>query len=42
VALSWGLDGWVNASHSIVLDTWVDSFDVEAISQAFKNAYGGV
>jgi Zn-dependent metalloprotease len=42
VALSWGLDEWANASHSIVLDTWVDSFDVEAISQAFKNAYGGV
>ena len=42
VALSWGLDQWANASHSIVLDTWVDSFDVEAISQAFKNAYGGV
>jgi hypothetical protein len=41
VALSWGLNEWVNASHSIVLDTWVDSFDVEAISQAFKNAYGG-
>jgi hypothetical protein len=42
VALSWGLDQWANASHSIVYDTWVDSFDVEAISQAFKNAYGGV
>ncbi|MFL6681757.1 MAG: M4 family metallopeptidase, partial [Burkholderiaceae bacterium] len=41
VALSWGLDGYVNSSHSIVLDTWVDSFDVEAISQAFKNAFGG-
>jgi len=41
VALSWGLDQYVNASHSIVLDAWVDSFDVEAISQAFKNAYGG-
>jgi Zn-dependent metalloprotease len=41
VALSWGLDGYVNSSHSIVLDSWVDSFDVEAISQAFKNAYGG-
>jgi len=42
VALSWGLDQWVNASHSIVLDSGVDSFDVEALSQAFKNAYGGV
>ena len=42
VALSWGLNEWANASHSIVLDTYVDSFDVEAISQAFKNAYGGI
>jgi Zn-dependent metalloprotease len=42
VALSWGLDGWVNASHSIVYDSYVDSFDVEAIAQAFKNAYGGI
>ena len=42
VALSWGLDQWANSSHSIVLDSYVDSFDVEAISQAFKNAFGGV
>jgi len=42
VALSWGLNQRAYASHSIVLDSWVDSFDVEAISQAFKNAYGGV
>ncbi len=42
VALSWGLNEWANASHSIVLDAYVDSFDVQAISQAFKNAYGGV
>jgi len=42
VALSWGLDQWANQSHSIVYDAWVDSFDVEAISQAFKNAYGGI
>jgi Zn-dependent metalloprotease len=42
VALSWGLDGWVNASHSIVMDGWVDSMDVTAIDQAFKNAYGGI
>ena len=42
VSLSWGLNQWANASHSIVFDSWVDSFDVEAISQAFKNAYGGV
>ena len=42
VALSWGLNEWANESHSIVLDPYVDSFDVEAISQAFKNAYGGI
>jgi len=42
VALSWGLYQWASASHSIVLDPYVDSFDVQAISQAFKNAYGGV
>ncbi len=42
VALSWGLNGWVNASHSIVYDSYVDSFDVEAIDQAFKNAFGGI
>ena len=42
VALSWGLDGWVNASHSMVQDGWVDSMDVQAIAEAFRNAYGGV
>jgi hypothetical protein len=42
VALSWGLDGWVNAPHSIVGDGWVDSMDVTAIDEAFKNAYGGL
>ncbi len=42
VALSWGLDQFVNQSHAIVQDGWVDSFDVAAISQAFKNAYGGI
>jgi Zn-dependent metalloprotease len=41
VALSWGLDGWVNASHSMVQDGWVDSMDVQAIAEAFRNAYGG-
>ncbi len=41
VALSWGLDGWVNASHSMVQDGWVDSLDVQAIHEAFRNAYGG-
>ena len=42
VALSWGLDGWVNASHSMVGDGFVDSMDVQAIGEAFRNAYGGV
>ena len=41
VALSWGLDGWVNASHSMVQDGFVDSLDVTAIVEAFKNAFGG-
>ena len=41
VALSWGLDGWVNATHSIVGDGFVDSADVTAIHEAFKNAFGG-
>ena len=41
VALSWGLDGWVNATHSMVQDGWVDSMDVMAIDEAFRNAYGG-
>ena len=41
VALSWGLDGWVNASHSIVGDGFVDSMDVTAVVEAFKNAFGG-
>jgi Zn-dependent metalloprotease len=42
VALSWGLDGWVNGSHSMVGDGFVDSMDVAAIGEAFRNAYGGV
>ncbi|MEP6504026.1 MAG: M4 family metallopeptidase [Betaproteobacteria bacterium] len=42
VALSWGLDGWVNAPNSIVGDGWVDSMDVMAIDEAFRNAFGGV
>jgi hypothetical protein len=41
VALSWGLNGWVNASHSIVGDGFVDSLDVTAIVEAFTNAFGG-
>ena len=42
VALSWGIQGWVNSTHSMVGDGWVDSYDVEAINQAFKNAFGGI
>ena len=42
VALSWGLQGAVNVTHSIVGDGWVTSFDVEAIDQAFRNAFGGL
>jgi len=42
VALSWGLDGWINASHSMVGDGFVDSSDVMAIDEAFRNAFGGV
>ncbi len=42
VALSWGLDGWVQASHSMVQDGFVDSMDVTAIREAFVNAFGGV
>jgi hypothetical protein len=42
VALSWGLDGWVEASHSMVGDGFDDSMDVTAIVEAFRNAYGGV
>ena len=41
VALSWGLDGWVEASHSMVGDGFDDSMDVTAIIEAFRNAYGG-
>jgi len=42
VALSWGLDQWVTVENSMVGDGWVDSMDVEAIDEAFKNAYGGI
>ena len=41
VALSWGLDGYVNASHAIGGDGFVDSLDVAVIVEAFRNAYGG-
>ena len=49
VALSWGLSGYVTASHMIVGNRWaggdgqsVDSFDVQAIDEAFVNAFGGI
>ena len=42
VALSWGLNGWINASHAIVQQGWVDSLDVQAIDEAFRNAFGGL
>ena len=42
VALSWGLSGWTNASQAIVGQGWVDSLDVQAIDEAFKNAFGGI
>jgi Zn-dependent metalloprotease len=38
VALSWGLDGWVQASHGIVGDGFTDSMDVTAILEALRNA----
>jgi hypothetical protein len=41
VALSWGLTGWVSATHGIVGDGFTDSMDVLAIVEAFKNAFGG-
>jgi Zn-dependent metalloprotease len=41
VALSWGLTGYVNSSHAIVADGFVDSLDVAAIVEAFRNAFGG-
>jgi Zn-dependent metalloprotease len=41
VSLSWGLNGWINATHSIVGDGYTDSMDVTAIVEAFKNAFGG-
>ena len=42
VALSWGLTGWINASQAILQQGRVDSLDVQAIDQAFKNAFGGL
>jgi Zn-dependent metalloprotease len=41
VSLSWGLNGWVNSTHSIVGDGFTDSLDVTAIVEAFHNAFGG-
>jgi Zn-dependent metalloprotease len=41
VALSWGLDTPAKFSHAVVHDYSVSSFDVAAIVEAFKNAFGG-
>ena len=38
VALSWGLDTWVQSSHSMVGDGFTDSMDVTAIVEALRNA----
>lgn len=38
VALSWGLDGWVQSSHGLVGDGFTDSMDVTAILEALRNA----
>jgi hypothetical protein len=40
VALSWGLNGWVQSSHGIVGDGFTDSMDVAAIVEALRNAVG--
>ncbi len=49
VALSWGLSGYVTASHVIMGNAWTDgdsnavgSLDVQAIDEAFVNAFGGI
>jgi len=42
IALSWGLDGWVNATHGIAGDGFTDSMDVAVITEAFRNAFGGI
>ena len=49
VALSWGLSSYVTVSHMIVGNGWaggngysVDSYDVQAIDEAFVNAFGGL
>lgn len=41
VALSWGLDVPAKASHCVLQDYSVTSFDVLAIVEAFHNAFGG-
>lgn len=38
VALSWGLDGWVQHSHGVVGDGFTDSMDVAVIVEALRNA----
>ncbi len=48
VALSWGLNGYVTASHALVSNSgygyggYVDSYDVQVIDEAFVNAFGGI
>jgi Zn-dependent metalloprotease len=48
VALSWGLNTYVTASHALVTDSgtsygdYVDSWDVQVIDEAFVNAFGGI
>ncbi len=42
IALSWGLNSWINASHGIAGDGFTDSLDVQEIDEAFKNAFGGI
>jgi hypothetical protein len=41
VALSWGLDVPAKASHCVLQDYGVTSFDIAAIVEAFHNAFGG-
>ena len=42
VALSWGLNGWIQASHGVAGDGFTDDLDVQEIGEAFRNAFGGL
>ncbi len=42
VALSWGLNGWIQSSHGVAGDGFTDDLDVQMIDEAFKNAFGGL